>query len=806
MKKPITILLFFLASAIVSAQCPQLVWADEFNGTQLDLTKWEPQIGDGCAEGICGWGNNELQYYQAENAVVNNGTLKIIAKKERVKSKAYTSARLRTKDLANFTFGRFESRIKLPAGQGLWPAFWMLSTNEPYGGWPQSGEIDIMELIGQDPETMHGTIHYGDPYPNNQFQGTHFDLYDGSTFADDFHVFAVEWEPGIIRWYVDDILYQTLTSSDVAPSNWPFDASNQMHFLLNVAVGGNWPGDPDATTPFPSQMEVDYVRVYDTNFGPSISGDRLIPYQSSGEVYAINNAPGGATFSWTVPAGATIVSGAGTSSITVDWGDTGGDVVCDVITSCISKQYAVGVTVEPNYLYGFSFENFDDPANLTLNTTTGTLTEVSNPDQSGINTSGLSAEYIRNNQEQYDVISYATSSIADASLYETRNKKFYMDVLTQAPVGTEIFIQLESSTAATASNYPSGRHSRYVGTVTNNGEWERIVFDYLDSPDGGTPDNSVDQIILLFASNSLTGDTYHWDNFDSYQADDGSGGTNSPPAASFTYSTTDLTADFDGSGSSDSDGTISSWDWDFGDGNTASGASTSHTYTATGDYTVTLTVTDDGGATDTQAQVVSVSDGGGTGDPTTMHVQSIVTGTEGAGQGNKRGTATVTIHDDLENVVADATVTGTFSGTYNETVTGITAADGTVTLTTTGVAKGGVTVDLCVDEVTHSTLTYDAVQNDITCTANSASRTVLPGISNNLNASSVADIYPNPVHTTFTLTKEVGRLSVLDLTGKILMVVTNPQKEIDITALAHGTYLVRIEENDQIYSKLLIKQ
>ena len=333
MKSTLTFLLLLLTSALASAQCPTLVWADEFDGTSLDLTKWEPMIGDGCSYGICGWGNNELQYYKAENAVVDNGTLKIIAKKERVRGSAYTSARLRSKDLADFTFGRFEASIKLPAGQGLWPAFWMLSSNEPYGGWPQSGEIDIMEFIGQHPETVHGTIHYGDPYPNNQFTGTAFDRYDGTNFVDGFHEYAVEWEPGVIRWYVDDILYQTLTSSDVSPYNWPFDAGNQMHFLLNVAVGGNWPGDPDATTPFPSQMEVDYVRVYDTNFGPSITGDRLVPFQASGEVYTVNNAPNNASFSWNVPSGATIVSGAGTSSITVDWGSTSGNVTCDVSSS-----------------------------------------------------------------------------------------------------------------------------------------------------------------------------------------------------------------------------------------------------------------------------------------------------------------------------------------------------------------------------------------------------------------------------------------------------------------------------------------
>jgi beta-glucanase (GH16 family) len=132
---------------VQAAQCPTLVWHDEFNGTALDLNKWEPQIGDGCDYGVCQWGNNELEYYKADNAVVSNGALKILVKQERVKRYNYTSARLRTSGLGDFTYGRFEARMKLLKGQGLWPAFWMLSSNEPKGGWPQSGEIDIMESL-----------------------------------------------------------------------------------------------------------------------------------------------------------------------------------------------------------------------------------------------------------------------------------------------------------------------------------------------------------------------------------------------------------------------------------------------------------------------------------------------------------------------------------------------------------------------------------------------------------------------------------------------------------------------------------
>lgn len=237
-------------------ECPVVVWSDEFDGTSLDSDKWTPQIGDGCP-GLCGWGNNELQYYRAENATVSDGTLKITARDEAFGGRQYTSARIRTLGKGEWTFGRFEARIKLPYGQGIWPAFWMMPTDEVYGGWPMSGEIDIMEMVGHQPDVIHGTIHFGDAWPNNRHTGASWRLPEG-TYSDDFHVFAVEREPGLIRWYVDDVLYGFRNASHTAPHEWPFD--ERFHFILNVAVGGNWPGNPDATTQFPQVMEVDYVR------------------------------------------------------------------------------------------------------------------------------------------------------------------------------------------------------------------------------------------------------------------------------------------------------------------------------------------------------------------------------------------------------------------------------------------------------------------------------------------------------------------------------------------------------------------
>jgi sialate O-acetylesterase len=194
----------------------------------------------------------------------------------------------------------------------------------------------------------------------------------------------------------------------------------------------------------------------------------------------------------------------------------------------------------------------------------------------------------------------------------------------------------------------------------------------------------------------------------------GGGTENSTPTASFTFATSTLSAEFDGSGSSDSDGTITSWDWNFGDGNTASGELTSHTFAASGDYMVTLTVTDDAGASASQSKVVSVSDG--TGGVTAMHVQSITTYTQSAGGGLKNGVAEVVIVDNNGSPVSAATVTGTFSGSFSETVSAQTGTDGKATLVTSGTAKGNVSVSFCVDDVTHSSIGYDASKNTLTCT------------------------------------------------------------------------------------------
>ncbi len=238
-----------------------LAWSDEFNqadNTGPDPAKWVMETGNNN-----GWGNAEREYYtnRLDNAYIQNGALVIQAKSESYSGYSYTSARLKTQGKFSHKYGRVEARIMIPGTQGIWPAFWMLGDDITTVGWPACGEIDIMENIGKEPSIVHGTLH-GPGYSGGNGIGALYALPGGGKFMDDFHVYAIEWESDQIRWYVDGALYKTVKSTDIpSGTRWVFD--HNFFILLNVAVGGSWPGYPDATTIFPQKMLVDYVRVYE---------------------------------------------------------------------------------------------------------------------------------------------------------------------------------------------------------------------------------------------------------------------------------------------------------------------------------------------------------------------------------------------------------------------------------------------------------------------------------------------------------------------------------------------------------------
>jgi beta-glucanase (GH16 family) len=288
----------------------QMVWQDEFDAAQIDRNKWQFEVN------CYGGGNDEQQCYtdRSDNAYLEGGVLKIRALKENfsgpsaqdddpnynlnnTRIQPYTSARLRTKNSGDWTYGRFEIMAKLPQGQGIWPAIWMLPTDWAYGGWAGSGEIDIMEAVnlktlsdeagaaeGQAESRILGTLHYGRAWPENVYSGQEFHLPDGINPADDFHEYAIEWQAGEIRWYVDDIHFATQTADGWysqymnndgqlinGQGSAPFD--QKFHLILNLAVGGTWPAGANEKgiddSVFPQSLDIDYVRVYECSVSPS---------------------------------------------------------------------------------------------------------------------------------------------------------------------------------------------------------------------------------------------------------------------------------------------------------------------------------------------------------------------------------------------------------------------------------------------------------------------------------------------------------------------------------------------------------
>lgn len=250
-----------------------LVWSDEFNqatGSSPDTNKWAYDLGAG------GWGNGELEYYtsRTNNVRIENGQLVIEAKQENFSGSSYTSARLKTQGKISWTYGRIEARIKIPGTQGIWPAFWMLGTNITSAGWPTCGEIDIMENIGREPALVHGTVH-GPGYSGGSGIGGPFSLPGNTNFADDFHIYAVEWTTNQIKWFVDGLQYFGVNPASL-PTNTTWVFKQPQFLLLNVAVGGGWPGNPDGTTVFPQRMTVDYIRIYAPTNLAACSGNALI--------------------------------------------------------------------------------------------------------------------------------------------------------------------------------------------------------------------------------------------------------------------------------------------------------------------------------------------------------------------------------------------------------------------------------------------------------------------------------------------------------------------------------------------------
>ena len=376
------LIVFILCLPIMSwSQCYELVWSDEFNtGQQPNPTYWTYDLGVGSS----GWGNNEIQVYtnDSENVRIEGGNLVIDA--VRKSGNNWTSARIKSQGRFNFTYGRIEFRAKLPVGSGTWPALWMLGENFATVGWPSCGEIDVMEHVGKDPGLVHSALHSPSSYGNTFTKGSK----SVPDFANEFHLYQAEWTEERITFSIDGVDFYTYNPDSKTASTWPFDTP--FFIIMNIAMGGNWGSDSryevggqrNGVDPNldKATMEVDYVRVYQTSTNLEISGPDLIRPDEENLTYTASSPLQG-QYNCSVPEGATIISGQGTSEITVNWGSTPGEVTLQIVGNCgtYDRSFSVALQSIPQGDF-FVLDDFTDEEtnNLAIHAGTGnviTLTE-----------------------------------------------------------------------------------------------------------------------------------------------------------------------------------------------------------------------------------------------------------------------------------------------------------------------------------------------------------------------------------------------------------------------------------------------
>ncbi|HYG37901.1 MAG TPA: discoidin domain-containing protein [Cytophagales bacterium] len=522
------LLLITILPNLALAQCEQIVWQDEFNGPNLDNSKWGMETGGG------GWGTGQLDYStdRPENVRIVDGKLVLEIRKEDYQGHQYTSGRIRTYKKVDFQYGRIEARLKGVYSQGNGFAFWLLGSDFESVWWPKSGEVDIFENTGKYPGKNIGTAHYEESWGHAWNQGS-YTLPNNQRWADDFHTAAIEWSPTYIKYFIDGILYHTFDISEPINGYRPFN--RPFFIILSVGMGGSYSGPPDATTVSPMKAEIDWVRVSKGTYSTFISGDNKVYKGETFKDYSINVGAGNSV-SWTVPAGATITSGQGTNAITVNWGQSGGEVKATVTSGCGTNTYSLDVIAEAPFVADKVFENFEVPPALTYFAMSGTLTkDVANPSPSVINNSSKVGKYVRNATEQYDYITLKGINAQPVGEFVYGKRKILLDVYTDAPVGTKVSLNFENGNVATGNNYPSGRYANFEAVTTKQNQWETLEFAYQSSPDIYGSAAEVNQWILLFAPVTNTGHTFHFDNLRTGQ----SGGTPAP-----VY--TDMLQNFDG--------------------------------------------------------------------------------------------------------------------------------------------------------------------------------------------------------------------------------------------------------------------
>lgn len=504
------------------AQDWELVWDDEFNGTVIDKEKWSWEVnGDG-------GGNAEQQYYtdRADNSYIektgDESYLVIKSKREEYLGSSWTSARLRSKFKGDWTYGRVETRVKLPRGNGVWPAFWMMPSQMQRDAqlWAKIGEIDIMENVNNH-DTVYGTLHFGEAWPEN-LQTQH----DGVELADkeQWNTFAIEWTPTEITWYVNGALIHSKGIADLeeAGGEWIF-SNRPFYLIMNLAMGGFWPNndltgsqwtssiDYGSPTPDENLYCIDYVRVYKNEQTLAVEGKNLVYRDTPYVEYSVNFPAG--SFVWDVPAGFTILNGQGTDTISVSVNDKArnGQIRCLVDGAAAVKD----VLVEVPETYLVSDFDGNGEGEFTFHTGPGTI--VDNPQKSGLNTSDKCLFYQRDAAQQWDNFKITNLSIADLGLIKGTKAKVLIDVyLTDGDYTAKpVSVTFENSAKAAAApdwDGNSGRGYTLKGDLPGKGKWVTMEFLHSVINDEMVNNFEIDAMTIMINSGHFTGEKVYMDN------------------------------------------------------------------------------------------------------------------------------------------------------------------------------------------------------------------------------------------------------------------------------------------------------
>ncbi len=539
-----------LISQISSAQtCGwNQVWRDDFNGTSIDRNNWSQEVnGDG-------GGNGELQYYtdRPQNMWVSGGLLNIKAIREAYEGKSWTSARLRTKNAQDWTYGKIEARIKAPSASGTWPAFWMLTSEQQRDshGWPQGGEIDILETVNTS-EDILGTLHYGAYWPYNGNTGwpnpDNLIAPEAGRTKTDFHTYAVEWYEDNMVWSIDGVPKITSSRSKLdgvnpVRSNWNSFYNRPFHVILNLAMGGSLAGNPNGTEAAEQLMQVDYVAVYKNDASWSVEGDT---YAYRGDTFKRYRVDGPATvsYTWSVPAGVTIVSGQGTREIVASIGNSArsGNFSATFNSGCSLKTVSKPVTIEQGRVQTLAgYESGLGLTHVQNGVAMSTAAIVNNPAPGAVNTSSKVLHYVRDASQQWDNLKLSGFGKLNSGELRSGRAKIFADIYYPASatnlLGKEIGGGLENNAvvAVTPSwDGNTGRLARFNGTIGKAGEWHTVELGYTGTPDSGIAASQADNLVLMVEAGHNRPADFYMDNIRIVWPDNG-------------YSVKQTIANFDG--------------------------------------------------------------------------------------------------------------------------------------------------------------------------------------------------------------------------------------------------------------------